>query len=440
MSIRPPNILFLFPDQQRPDWIGPTSDLPLRTPSIDRLANEGVTFATCYSNSPLCAPARACLASGRRYERCGVPNNRYNYPLDQPTYYQLLRDAGYRVAGCGKFDLHKDTLDWGLDGTRHIREWGFTDGVDNEGKFDGSRSYAQDRSPKGPYMAALAERGYADQYVEEHRANKANRGAYTTVVPDDLYCDNWLSDNGLRLLSDIPVGIPWHLVVNFTGPHNPMDVTESMRRRWEGVEFPMPHGNDQSDYSVEDHLRNRQNYAAMVENIDRQIGRFLDAVAARGELDNTVVIYSSDHGEMLGDHGSWGKSTWRWPSAHVPLIIKAPEAARGARTNALASTHDLAATILDYAGVEVPEFMDARSLKPVLDAPERTHRDVLLAGLDSPNDSWRLAFDGRYKYVRHGDDRMLFDLERDPWEDTDILATSAAAADRLAAVLDDRGA
>ena len=137
-----PNILFLLPDQHRFDWLGTNPVLPLRTPNLDRLGAQGVRFARAITPSPLCAPARACLAAGREYDRCGVPNNKFDYPLSQPTYYQALRDAGYRVAGVGKFDLHKATLDWGLDGSRLIREWGFTEGIDNEGKMDAIASAA----------------------------------------------------------------------------------------------------------------------------------------------------------------------------------------------------------------------------------------------------------------------------------------------------------
>jgi hypothetical protein len=343
------------------------------------------------------------------------------------------------VAGCGKFDLHKATLDWGLDGQRLLSEWGFTDGVDNEGKFDGSISYRRSGGPKGPYLKALSEAGYAEDYVREHARNKEKKGAYTTIVPDELYCDNWLCENGLAALNEIPVGTPWHLVVNFTGPHNPMDVTPSMASRFEGVVFPPPHANEQSDYTADDHQRNRRNYAAMIENIDRQADRFLQAIEKRGELDNTIVIFSSDHGEMLGDHGAWGKGTWRWPSVQVPLVVRAPGGCRGYRSDALVSTHDLSATILDYAGVPPADGMDAKSIRPLVEGRLTDHRDYALAGLDTERTSWRLISDGRHKLVVQDHRRMLFDLENDPWEDSDIAESSGDVVKRLWNALEDRG-
>ena len=103
---RRPNFLFLFPDQHRPDWLGCTPALPLRTPHLDALAARGVRFANAVTPSPLCSPARACLATGRDYRRCGVIDNGQNTPLTLPTYYQHLRATGYQVCGTGKFDLH----------------------------------------------------------------------------------------------------------------------------------------------------------------------------------------------------------------------------------------------------------------------------------------------------------------------------------------------
>ena len=106
---RRPNILLLFPDQWRFDWTGFTAGLPVRTPPLEALAKRGARFTRAVSAAPVCAPARACLAAGKEYTRARVPNNGFDYPLDQTTFYQLLGRAGYHVMGCGKFDLHKKT-------------------------------------------------------------------------------------------------------------------------------------------------------------------------------------------------------------------------------------------------------------------------------------------------------------------------------------------
>jgi len=433
MTQNKPNILFFLPDQHRPDWLGVNPALPLKTPNLDRLCAAGVRFTRAFTPSPLCAPARACLASGLDYEHCRVPGNRENYPPDLPTYYQRLRDAGYRVCGVGKFDLHKDLarphaeLDWHLDGSRSLRDWGFTEGIDNEGKYDGSASYRAAGKPKGPYMNYLHSRGLAAAYVQEHAEVGKHRGAYTTKLPEEAYCDNWVAENGLAFLRDFPADQPWHLVVNFTGPHDPRDVTQRMHDAWEGVDFPLPVNNQQRDFSPDDHQRNRRHYAAMIENIDRQVGRFLDLVKQRGELDRTLMVYSSDHGEMLGDHGRWGKNTWHNPSAGIPLIMAGPGISRGRTSDALVCLHDLAATFLDYAAAPALPGMDARSLHAVLEGKTSAHRSLVRNGLHD----WRMVFDGRFKRItRTNAPPLLFDLETDPHEMND-LAGKSEHADKL---------
>ncbi|MBT3378284.1 MAG: sulfatase-like hydrolase/transferase [Lentisphaerae bacterium] len=428
-----PNILFFFPDQHRGDWLASNPALPLRTPNLDGLSARGVTFSRAYCTSPLCAPSRASLAAGKSYDRCRVPDNGIDYPLDQPTYYQALREAGYRVAGVGKFDLHKNTsdptrLNWNLDGSRSLEEWGFTEGIDNEGKFDGSTSYRVNGAPRGPYLSFLEARGLADTYVQEHASVRERRGAYVTALPDDAYCDNWLSENGLRFLRGFPQGKPWHMVVNFTGPHAPMDVTQSMHDAWAGVDFPPPHRNEQAHYSGEDHQRNRRHYAAMIENIDRQVGRFLDVVRDRGELANTLVVYCSDHGEMLGDHGKWGKCTYREPSVRVPLIVAGPEVRRGLVSDALVAIHDLAATFTDSAGATPMPEMDAVSLWPVLRGESEEHRAVVVSGLRG----WRAAVDRSHKLVTGlTEGAVLHDLCADPNEDTNVAEIHPDVVARL---------
>jgi arylsulfatase A-like enzyme len=163
----------------------------------------------------------------------------------------------------------------------------------------------------------------------------------------------------------------------------------------------------------------------MIENLDRQVGRIVEIVRQRGELEDTLIVYSSDHGEMLGEHGLWGKSRWHTPSVGVPLIVVGPgalpsRASEALVSDALVSVYDLAATFVDYAGADPMPEMDARSLRPLLEGKTKTHREVLLSGLNQ----WRLAYDGRYKLVVTRDrPPMLYDTLADPHEDTDVAAT-----------------
>jgi arylsulfatase A-like enzyme len=337
------------------------------------------------------------------------------------------------------------------------------DGIHSPGKGRGFRAYLQaPAGPKDSYYAylqkqdpALARRvaeDFARRFgltVEQAAASDpAEQGSEArndqqwldtdpSPVSDQHYGDNWIASNGLTLLDRAPENKPWLLYVNFTGPHPPMDITATMERRYRGPDrvidgFPQPH-DYRGSVTPEHHLRIRQNYAAMIENIDRWVGIYLDTLERRGELDDTIVVYSSDHGEMLGDHGRWGKSVPFHPSANVPLYVAGPGIRQGRRSQALVSLMDLAATFLDYGGVEVPEDMDSRSLRPVLEGRTEQHREYVLSGLRG----WRLAWDGRYKYVTgfgQGGD-VLFDLDEDLLEDRNLASNSPPAALRMRDVL-----
>lgn len=425
-----PNILFFFPDQHRFDWLGTTPDLPVHTPNLNALAARGVRFTQVLTPSPLCAPARACLAAGKEYPRCRVADNKVDYPLDQPTFYASLRDVGYHVAGCGKFDLHKASYIWGLDGKNCLAEWGFSDGIDNEGKLDAVHSGRD--GPRGPYMAYLYRRGLAQVHIEDFRRHQY-RDTHPTPLPEEAYCDNWVAHNGLTLMSRFPKGKPWFLQVNFTGPHSPMDITARMERLCRNRHFPLPNGNTQYDAAT--HNAIRQNYSAMVENIDRWVGIYLEELKRRGEEENTLIVYSSDHGEMLGDHNQWGKTKPFHPSVAVPLIIAGPGVVRGVVSHALVSLMDLAATFLDYAGAPPLPGMESRSLRPLLEGRTHTHRPYVVSALRT----WRLVFDGRYKFIHgFGPDEapLLFDLQNDPLENENLAERAQSEVERLQALLE----
>ena len=389
----PPNILLFLPDQHRHDWTGSNPDLPLRTPNLDRLAARGTRFTHALCPSPLCAPSRASLAAGRAYPRCRVDNNQQDYPLDQPTFYRILRDGGYHVLGVGKFDLQKAGAHHSLDGRALVADWGFSDGIDSKGKWDAVNSW--DGAPHDAYLAYLDAHGLARVHVDDMAGRRSAPYATTapTPLPEHAYGDNWVADNGLRLLDDAPADRPWFLQVNFPGPHDPMDVTQRMWEAWQGVDFPPAHAGPEFDAAT--HTAIRRNYASMIENIDRHLGRYLAAVAARGELGKTLVVYSSDHGEMLGDHGRWGKSSFYQPSVGIPLVMAGPGVTAGQTFGGPVSLHDLAATFLEVAELSVPDEMDSRSLCPVLDGSSLTHREAaashgeaVLSGLITPRRTW----------------------------------------------------
>jgi arylsulfatase A-like enzyme len=453
----PANILFLFPDQHRGDWLGFRGTPGVRTPNLDRLAARGVAFSNALTPSPLCSPARACLASGLRYDAQPVRHNQHDYPQSDapPTIYQMLRDAGYAVLGCGKFDLLKMSMDWGNDGLHgsgesgRLYRLGFSGGIDSAGKHDGI--IAAGKGKPEPYQCFLRERGLLDVHLNDFRARTHKDDACylntdPTPLPDDAYCDNWIAENALSLLRSVPAGTPWFLQVNFNGPHEPVDITETMLARWRDAgPARAPVGNTQ--YAPEKHREIRRNYSAMIENIDRQVGCLLDFLQNTGQLDNTFIVYASDHGDMLGDHDKWHKQMPEHPSLSVPLIFAGPGIGPRAAIEQPVDLVDVAVTLLDLAEVKPPVALAGQLLTPWLrgepvapDVPFRT------AGLGQ----WRAVFDGRYKYihnyrpeVRMGDivatpwnpaaaaPATLYDLYEDPDETINLAAAQPQQARRL---------
>lgn len=450
---RSPNILVLFPDQHRSDWVGYRGARGVRTPVIDRLAARGTAFERTWCASPLCAPSRACLTAGRRYDAQPVRSNSDDYPLDGPSVYRALRSAGYWVAACGKTDLRMPSRSWGSsgwhereDGSSALDELGFSAGVDSAGKY--LAIVASLEGTPEPYTTFLEARGLLQTHLDDYahrpfpaptsRDPRSYLNTDPTPLPDDAYCDNWIGRGALALIDSAPDDRPWFLQVNFTGPHDPMDITASMSERWQDRELPPPIAND--TLTPAKHQQIRRNYAAMIENIDSRCGEILDRLEATGVLANTIVVYSSDHGEMLGDLGHWGKVVPYEPSVSVPLVIAGPGVVAGRRVASPVAHVDLTATILDLAGATPEDELDGISLVPLLQgAPHSQERALMFCGIGS----WRAVSDGRYKYVRGyvpgasvaetmmgsyrpADDlpELLFDLVEDPHELHDLVADS----------------
>ena len=446
-----PNFLFLLSDQHRPDWLGRNPDIPVPTPHIDGLAERGVDFTQAIVASPVCGPSRSCLASGMEYENCGVEVNRDPYKPEITTFYKRLHDSGYHTMATGKIDLHKGAAGRTVDGRQNMAPWGFADMRVTAGK--GGGYFGEPVGPKEPYYAYLAEqdppldRICAQDIARRAEPREANWWGMTEPCPldDEHYLDNYTARSGLELLERAPDESPWFLIVNFNGPHPPMDITARMEREYRGPDrvidgFPLPHHYTGS-FPDEQHIRIRQNYSAMIENIDRWLGIFQDRLRERGDFDNTVVVYSSDHGEMLGDHDLWGKSVPFQASAGVPLVMAGPGIAQGVRSEALVSLMDLAATFVDFAGITEPADMESRSLRPLLDTGRGEHRDYARSALKVARahaGRFRMVQDHRYKLVEgFFEGRRLYDREVDPLETVNIAAGKPGEVERLAKLFPD---
>jgi len=411
MSPDRPNVLLVCTDQQRPDWFSWT-DPPVETPVVDRLADRGVRFDNAVCPAPVCNPCRASIASGLEYDRAGYPNNEVDYDPDRGTLYRRLRDeAGYHVAGTGKFDL---TADYGL-GDDGVPDdvWGFSDAAFTPAKNE-TVARASDRGcePGDPYTHYLADRGLLETHVRDYERRVREHATFPTDLPPEAYYDNWLTRQGCRLVGEAPKDRPWFVQVNLQNPHYPWDVTESMYDRFRDppVEFPEPAGGP-GDVPRGVHQEVRRNYGAMVEHLDDCLGRLIDAVEDRDDAGETVVIFTSDHGEMLGDHGQWYKDSPLHPSVSVPLVIGGPGVESRSPVVDPVTTLDLHATALEYAGIDAGNAdVDSRSMRPFLAGDADLPREVVYSGLSA----WRMVFDGRFKLVRGYDPERRTGGEYEP--------------------------
>lgn len=476
-----PNILLVITDQQRHDWVGFNPEVPIRTPNISSLADRGISFTGAVCPAPKCGPSRSCLASGMEYGRAGVAHN-HDYPVEQTTYYRRLRDdAGYDVYGVGDIDLHHDTPAWGLDGKNLLPELGFSGGIQIPGKKAGIRTYRNDirgwwtsndkqnfvvnlpkdidpgsNRPANAYMAYLEDHSLLESYVDDMERRESHANTHPAPIPHEMYIDNWVGRQGLAMLRAASESTPWHLSINFVGPHAPMDVSEDMHEWYRNpdVEFPPP-TNPSSEHGVETHQEIRRNYASIIENIDRWLGRYIETLRERGELDNTIVVFTSDHGELLGDHGGWAKASPRHQSVGVPMVIAGPGVQPRDPVSDPVTTLDLHSTFLDYACLDSPN-LDSQSMRPFFMGDASSHREIVRSGLDP----WRMVFDGRYKLIlgydtetdpaivgdatidmtgrqatshlfREQIDPILFDMETDPEETTNIADDNPQLVDGL---------
>lgn len=431
MTDTAPNILFLFPDQWRWDWLGCHGTVGVRTPHLDALAARGVRFTHCRVNSPVCSPSRACLSTLRRYENAGVPDNRHNTVPEDALLWRGLRDQGYRVATCGKDDLHKADGAWSRDGWMPILgRYGFTEARAHAGKWD---AYGKGRKGLPELLTTrLAQEGQLQAYFAAMEAQGRDKtalpGAVTWPLPERLHTDSVCGANACALIENFPKEGPWALWVNFPGPHEPHDPPAAYAAKYAHVDFPPPVA---AQGDTTDHLHRRRQYAANCEHIDTWVGRILDAVERRGETGNTLVVLASDHGDMMGDHGRYHKSVAHEGSLRVPCIIAGPGVERRGISTALVELIDLGATILEAAGVPRDQHREARSLWPLLDgsAADDTHRSHQHAALKD----WCSVTTATHKLVVDPSGSRLYDLVADPGETSDIAAARPDVVADLAA-------
>lgn len=437
-----PNILFVMADQLRADYLGCYGATWVDTPHIDALAARGTVFNHCYTNSPVCAPARIALATGMRPHRVGALDNQAFLPAGERTYYQRVRDQEYYVGCSGKLDLAKPDHYNGLDGDRPCNfGFGFTHPIEVEGKMHaGSRP-----EPFGPYSSYLHGKGLLKAFYDDYRA-RSDTGfffaAHDSVLKADDWHDVYIGRRAAAWLEERPTDYPYHMFVSFAGPHDPFDPPASYAELFRDRDMP-PRIADSGDgkprrvqgrmarlnkHEEQEFVRLRRQYCAAIKAIDDQVGEILAAAEARGDGRDTYVVLSADHGEMLGDHSLPIKHQAYEPSWRVPLIVSGPGLPEGAVSDALIELIDVGETICDLAGALPPANIDARSFLPLLRGETTDHRDHVLT-IERP---YRAIRTERWKLIEtYNDMTELYDMSADPDELHNVIKDNRDVARRL---------
>lgn len=414
------NIVLLMTDQHRLDHVGYHGNGKLPTPHIDRIA-ESVGFTNCVSVNPVCMPARASLLTGKYSHQIGALSMSGDLSLQHPTYMRALQQAGYHTSGIGKFHWlqgwrWKHPVGGGHDLVRledSIKRYGLDFVWEVAGKQLASRNRCH-------YAAHLEEKGLLEPYREFVRrcgpnAAEAERQQFVEnpfPFSDCDYADIMIGDRIVERIERRPPDRPFFIFGSFVGPHPPYDPPQRYLDRVSYAEEDdfIPDGETMLSEEAKRKLyRLRRAYKAMIVLIDEQIGRIMAKLEEEKLLDDTVILFTSDHGEMMGDHGRVQKMSPYRQSVVVPTAIRHPDYLHGAVNRSPVEIIDLTATMLDIAGLDPqaalsldwPAFhnrVPARSLMPIVAGERDAIREF---GFSECGGEWAMIQSEKWKYVRY---------------------------------------
>lgn len=422
-----PNILWLCTDQQRYDTIGALNNPHVRTPNIDKLVEEGVAFTHAFCQSPICTPSRASFLTGMYPSSVhATMNGNEHWANAAPLVTKLLADSGYDGGLAGKFHLS-----------------GSYDRTEPRIPNDGYRYFEFSHAPRDSWSEG---HDYAD-WVREKGHVLADLRKDPATIPPELHQTTWCTDKTIDFIEQDHNDQPWFLSFNPYYPHPPFDPPKSYLDTYDADSLPAPLFAE-SDLEAQAKLAAidfqtsvrrpeefdaqsiKAAYYAMIELIDDNVGRILETLERTGQRENTLIIFMSDHGETLGDHGLLYKGCRFYEGlVRVPLIFNwRGHFQSGLVCDALVELTDIAPTLLEICGLPKPERMQGKSLLPLLEGEKQKHRDFVRSeyyrtlmdgdGLNFEGSYGSMLRTERYKLVVYHGHGLgeLFDLEDDPDE------------------------
>jgi len=413
-----PNILFLLTDQQRPDSLGSYGSKEAKTPAIDALAENGVVFDNCYVQNPLCCPSRYSIVTGLYPHEHGVISNWYAPRDTVESFGHALGRSGYNTSLIGKMHFTPWQDCFGFDGRIIAEAKSHTNCPDDYEMFlrrhNTSREKLYDKSNP--------------EYVRKCTA-------VDSKVPKELHIDSFVGMSVIEYLKKVEG--PFCSFASFLSPHNPYDPPEEYKALFEEADLPKKsmavNEIENKPREAYDYINNRlkwpfktdeltnqqvalvkRNYYALNTLIDDWIGEIVNTLKERGLYDDTIIIYSSDHGDLLGDHGLVYKQCFYEQSVKAPLIIHCPKLYKPGRSSALVESLDLYQTIIDMGGAQATQKTHSKSLVPLLLGKTDFHRETAI----SENYFGTMIRWERYKMVYYAGKTYgeLYNLEEDPNE------------------------
>lgn len=425
-----PNILLIMTDQQRADTIHALGNPVIATPALDRLVREGTAFTSAYAPAAECVPSRCCLTFGQYPGKTGCFGNGFPMPFEtKETFMHALGRAGYYTHGIGKCHFTPEKRGAELNGfhSRERQEEIVSDPEQDEYlQFLKSNGGGHITDPQG----VRGEMYYLPQPAQ---------------MPAELHPTQWVGDRSVQFLKDRAESEqPWFLLSSFIHPHPPFAPPAPWYKLYRDLDFPLPHTPDdcekllvrvnhnQNRFKRRDRGRDlqlirtmRAYYHACISFVDFQVGRMLTALEESGRLENTLIIFTSDHGELLGDFRSFGKRSYHDAASRVPLILRGPGVRAGRRSTLPVSLVDIPSTILEVAGEKLETHeVDGGNLLQLADNPPEDR--MVFSQLNRGPNGLYTALNKRWKYVFSAPDQreLLFDRIKDPGETTDLANTS----------------
>jgi len=430
MNARKPNILILFTDMQRADTIHALGNRVIRTPHLDRMAAEGTAFTRCFSPSPVCVPARCAMHYGICPQKTGVFANGPMMDDNGASYPAVLGNNGYRTHAIGKCHFTPDPHAARGFQSRQIQEECTSDPETDD------------------YIAWLRDNGY--DYYEAHGA----RGEMyyipqVSTLPAEAHPSQWVGNESVQFIRTTRTeGRPWCLFAGFIHPHPPFAPPKPWHKLYRAPDMPLPLMPDDAPalHTWINRLQNRYKfrdrgldlnllrlmkayYYAAISFVDYQVGRILGALQETGQLDNTLILFTSDHGEHLGDLGCFGKRSMHDASVRVPMLVRYPSRFPAGEACPVATTLcDVFPTLLAASGISRDGLeLDGRDLAEIARKPDPDR--IVYSQFERGPRGIYMAADQRRKYVYSAGDgaEFFFDCQSDPTETRNLAGTAALA-------------